>query len=152
MKAILVTFVVCSLIPVLLGSHLKGPASAQAVLNHQPSVLLETKGTCCVTFYKDSNYKGSSLQLCADTASLGDSFNDEISSFKLGDNCQKITVYQNANFAVDGYERDFDEDVSNLKDKCMQKYCYLGYMGKSYACDCQKYWNDRISSVKIYSN
>lgn len=129
MKTILITFVVCCLVQGLLGAHLKKST---------------TKGSCCITFYKDSDYNGSSFTSCDNKSSLG-SFNDEVTSFKFGDNCKSITIYRNANY--DGKSRTFEGDVSNLKDKCMTTSCWVPGV-----CWCEDDWNDRMSSFKIVAS
>lgn len=129
MKTIIFAVVVCCLIQGLRGSYLKKSKSGET--------------TCCVTFYQDLNYQGGSRELCADATYVGDSLNDKITSFKLGDNCDKVTVYQDIDYG--GRSKTFTSDVKNLKDYCMEKSC-IGIL-----CDCDKKWNDRISSVKIFT-
>lgn len=146
MKYILVIFVVCCLTQELLGSHfLKKPPTSPAILNNEPLALLEKSktGVCCVTFYKGTDYTGDAFELCENNPYVGDTFNDEITSLKFGENCDYVNLYRDKDYM--GYSISVYDSVMNLKSICLEKYCLEDF------CPCEKSWNDSVSSIKIFS-
>lgn len=77
-----------------------------------------------ITVYADANYAGASLVVSANTAWVGDAWNDRISSMRIPPGVS-VQVFWDANYM--GKTRTFTSDVP--------------FVGEE--------WNDRISSIRI---
>lgn len=103
--------------------------------------------TCCVTVYAEEDQEGASKEFCGNKSSLGDNWKDRISSFVVNEGCE-VKVFQNANYK--GKSREFEGTVSNLEEKCMDwDNPWFGNPSTRY---CDKNWNNKISSLKVYKS
>lgn len=127
----------------------------------------DTISAGCIRMYNDCNYSGSYLDLCNSVSSIGSTYNDRISSIKLGSNTVAY-LYQDSNYngeaivinsdtsCLTGYS--FNDLISSVKIQpdpgCVWLYKDCDYSGTIYSyCNDSSFvgdsFNDEASSVKL---